>query len=142
MNNIDYYALGKSYEEKGEYAESYKYYEKYALNTKEEGTHAILLRLLLLRDGFTYSENLEKELLRSYGEYDLGLRNERLYEAIAEYLVFKNENKEEKAEAKKAQIKSIYNYGRLPILDLIIRKDSFKNSLNVPSEVENFINSL
>lgn len=138
-----YYCLGHLYEVWEEYIKSYTYYEKYALNnTTEEGANSILLKIIILRDNFTYSDDLEKYLLRAYGEYNLGLRNNRIYEMIAEYLIFVNENKIEKAEEKKKDLKALLKYGQLPLLDLIIRKDSVFNALDVPNEVVEFIEKL
>jgi len=97
-----YFTLGELYESQEEYIKSFTYYEKYALNnTVHEGENKILLKIILLRDNFKYSEEMEKLLLRSYSEYDLGLRNNRIYEMIAEYLILINENKIEKAEEKR-----------------------------------------
>lgn len=138
-----YFTLGNLYELKEDYIKSYTYYEKYALNnTINEGSHAILLRNLLLRDNFTYSQKLEKELSKSYYDYDLGLRNDRIYEGIAEYLVFQNENKLEKAEEKKNALKALVQYGQLPVLDVVIRKDKHLNALDVPQKVIDFVKAL
>lgn len=138
-----YYSLGHLYEVWEEYIKSYTYYEKYALNnTSEEGANSILLKIIILRDNFTYSDNLEKHLLRAYGEYNLGLRNNRVYEMIAEYLIFINENKFEKAEEKKKDLKSLIKYGQLPLLDLIIKKDNFLDTVDVPKKVVDFVENL
>ena len=95
-----------------------------------------------MKNNFTYSEEIKNLLLNSYGEYDLGLRNDRIYENIAEYLILINENKIEKAEAKKKDLKALLKYGQLPLLDIIIRKDNVFNALDVPVEVVNFIKKL
>lgn len=138
-----YFTLGYLYEVWGEYIKSFTYYEKYALNnTIHEGENKILLKIILLRDNFKYSEKMEKLLLRSYGEYDLGLRNDRIYEMIAEYIIFINNNETEKAEEKKTDLKALSKYGQLPLLDLVIRKDAIPNSLTVPDKVIEFINDL
>lgn len=138
-----YFTLGYLYESQEEYIKSFTYYEKYTLNnTISEGDNKILLKIILLRDNFVYSEEMEKFLLRSYGEYDLGLRNDRIYEYIAEYLILLNENKKEKAEEKKKDLKALLKYGELPLLDLVIRKDAISNSLNVPQKVYRFIENL
>ncbi len=117
-----YFTLGYLYEHQEEYIKSFTYYEKYALNN-------------------TIHE-MEKLLLRSYSEYDLGLRNDRIYEMIAEYLILINEEKYEKAEEKKKDLKALLKYGELPLLDLVIRKDAIPNSLNVPKKVSEFIEKL
>ena len=46
------------------------------------------------------------------------------------------------AEAKKKDLKALLKYGQLPLLDIIIRKDSVFNALDVPVEVVNFIEKL
>ena len=48
----------------------------------------------------------------------------------------------EKAEEKKKDLKALLKYGQLPLLDLIIRKDSVFNALDVPNEVVEFIEKL
>ena len=97
-----YFTLGKLYENYEEYIKSFTYYEKYALNNNiHEGANSILLKIIILRDNFQYSDELEKLFLRSAGEYNLGLRNDRIYEDIAEYLILINKNKLEEAEEKK-----------------------------------------
>ncbi|MBR2875617.1 MAG: hypothetical protein IKC01_00590 [Clostridia bacterium] len=138
-----YFCLGKLYEAREEYSESFNYYEKYALNNSiHEGTNSILLRIIILRDNFKYSDELEKLFFRSASEYNLGLRNDRIYEDIAEYLILINENKLQKAEEKKKDLKALVKYGQLPLLDVIIRKDSVFNALTVPQKVIDFINKI
>ena len=139
----DFYTLAKYYELNKEYDNALEYYKKYfSANPSIEGENKILLKIILLKDNFKYSEEIKKILLNSYGEYDLGLRNDRIYENIAEYLIFENENNYEKAEEKKKDLKALLKYGQLPLLDVIIRKDSVFNALNVPSEVTEFIEKL
>lgn len=143
IDQNDFYSLAKYFEENKDYNKSLEYYKKYfSENPSVEGENKILLKINLLKNNFTYSEETKKLLLNSYGEYDLGLRNDRIYENIAEYLILINENKIEKAEEKKKDLKALLKYGQLPLLDIIIRKDSVFNALDVPSEVVNFIEKL
>lgn len=143
IDQNDFYSLAKYFEENKDYNKSLEYYKKYfSENPSVEGENKILLKINLLKNNFTYSEEIKKLLLNSYGEYDLGLRNDRIYENIAEYLILINENKIEKAEEKKKDLKALLKYGQLPLLDVIIRKDSVFNALDVPSEVVNFIEKL
>ncbi len=138
-----YFTLGYLYEKQKKYINSFTYYEKYKLNNNiYENTNSILLKIILLRDNFKYSAELEKLFLRASGEYNLGLRNDRIYEDIAEYLILLNKNKFEKAEEKKKKLKALLKYGQLPLLDIIIRKDSVFNALSVPYEVIEFIEKL
>lgn len=139
----DFYSLAKYYESNKDYNSALKYYKKYfSENPSIEGENKTLLKINLLKNNFTYSEEIKNLLLNSYGEYDLGLRNDRIYENIAEYLILINENKIEKAEAKKKDLKALLKYGQLPLLDIIIRKDNVFNALDVPVEVVNFIKKL
>ena len=139
----DFYSLAKYYESNKDYNSALEYYKKYFLNNPSiEGENKILLKIFLLRDNFTYSDEIKNLLFNSYGEYDLGLRNDRIYENIAEYLIFINDNNTEKAEEKKKELKALLKYGQLPLLDVIIRKDSVFNALSVPEEVINFIEKL
>jgi len=85
---------------------------------------------------------LEDLFLKASGEYNLGLRNDRIYEDIAEYLILLNKNKLEKAEEKKKDLKALVKYGQLPLLDVIIKKDSVFNALSVPDEVIEFVEKL
>ena len=139
----DFYSLAKYYELNKDYNNALEYYKKYfSENPSIEGENKILLKIFLLRDNFTYSDEIKNLLFNSYGEYDLGLRNDRIYENIAEYLIFINDNNTEKAEEKKKELKALLKYGQLPLLDVIIRKDSVFNALSVPEEVINFIEKL
>ena len=125
IDQNDFYSLAKYFEENKDYNKSLEYYQKYfSENPSIEGENKTLLKINLLKNNFTYSEEIKNLLLNSYGEYDLGLRNDRIYENIAEYLILINENKIEKAEAKKKDLKALLKYGQLPLLDIIIRKDS------------------
>ena len=143
IDQNDFYSLAKYFEENKDYNKSLEYYKKYfSENPSVEGENKILLKINLLKNNLTYSEEIKKLLLNSYGEYDLGLRNDRIYENIAEYLILINENKIEKAEEKKKDLKALLKYGQLPLLDIIIRKDSVFNALDVPGEVVKFIEKL
>ena len=143
IDQNDFYSLAKYFEENKDYNKSLEYYQKYfSENPSIEGENKTLLKINLLKNNFTYSEEIKNLLLNSYGEYDLGLRNDRIYENIAEYLILINENKIEKAEEKKKDLKALLKYGQLPLLDVIIRKDSVFNALDVPSEVVKFIEKL
>jgi hypothetical protein len=138
-----YFCLGHLYEVQKKYINSFTYYEKYKLNNNiYEGANSILLKIIILRDKFKYSEELEKLFLEASGEYNLVLRNDRIYEDIAEYLILLNKNNFEKAEEKKKDLKALVKYGQLPILDVIIRKDSIFNALSVPDEVIEFVEKI
>ncbi len=140
IDQNDFYSLARYCELNKDYNKTLEYYKKYfSSNPSIEGENKILLKITLLKENFKYSEEIKNLLLNSYGEYDLGLRNDRIYENIAEYLMFINENNFEKAEEKKKDLKALLKYGQLPLLDVIIRKDSVFNALDVPSEVVNFI---
>ena len=143
IDQNDFYSLARYCELNKDYNKCLEYYKKYfSSNLTIEGENKILLKITLLKENFKYSEEIKNLLLNSYGEYDLGLRNDRIYENIAEYLMFINENNFEKAEEKKKDLKALLKYGQLPLLDVIIRKDSVFNALDVPSEVVNFIEKL
>ena len=138
-----YFCLGHLYEVQKKYINSFTYYEKYKLNNNiYEGANSILLKIIILRDKFKYSEELEKLFLEASGEYNLVLRNDRIYEDIAEYLILLNKNDFEKAEEKKKDLKALVKYGQLPLLDVIIRKDSIFNALSVPDEVIEFVEKI
>lgn len=138
-----YFCMGQLYEVQKKYINSFTYYEKYKLNNNiHEGANKILLKIILLRDKFKYSEELEKIYLRAAGEYDLGLRNDRIYDDIAEYLILLNKNKIKEAEEKKKDLKALVKYGQLPLLDVIIRKDGVFNALSVPDDVLDFIREI
>ena len=138
-----YFCLGHLYEVQKKYINSFTYYEKYKLNNNiYEGANSILLKIIILRDKFKYSEELEKIFLEASGEYNLVLRNDRIYEDIAEYLILLNKNNFGKAEEKKKDLKALVKYGQLPLLDVIIRKDSIFNALSVPDEVIEFVEKI
>ena len=65
-----YYRLGELYEGyKENFIKAYTAYKKYELNNVNfSGVHGILLRIILLKDNFTYSEEMENELLAKFLE--------------------------------------------------------------------------
>ena len=139
-----YYRLGEFYEcYKENFIKAYTYYKKYELNNVEfDGIHGILLRVLLLRDNFTYSEEMEKELKLSYGETDLGLRKDRLYENIGTLIMAERDNDEKTVEALKKRIKKIIKADEYFFLDLAFRKDATPDYLNTPEVLMNYVNNL
>ncbi len=142
--SLIYYRLGELYEvHKENFIKAYTAYKKYELNnTTFSGIHSILLRVLLLRDDFTYSEEMEKELKLSYGEADLGLRKDRLYENIGTLIIAERNNDEKTAESLKKRIKSIITADKYFFLDLVFRKDATPDYLNTPEKLINYVKSL
>ncbi len=139
-----YYLLGRLYEFHLEnFIKAYTYYEKYALNnTVNDGSHSILLRALILRDDFTYSERLEKELRYSFGEQDLGLKNDRLYENLGRLILAKHENDEDTVKLLTKRLKAIVKADELFFLDFVFKKDTVPDSIRVPQKVIEYIKSL
>lgn len=139
-----YYRLGEVYELYWEdYIRAYTAYKKYELNnTRFGGVHSILLRVLLLRDDFTYSEELQKELELSYGELDLGLRKDRIYENIGSLIMAQREKNEELSEKLIKRIKAIVKADEWFFLDLIFRKDTIPDSLKAPQKLLDYVNNL
>ena len=139
-----YYRLGEFYEcYKENFIKAYTYYKKYELNNTEfDGVHSILLRVLLLRDNFTYSEEMEKELNLSYGETDIGLRKDRLYENIGTLIMAQRNNDEKTAETMKKRIISIVKADKYFFVDLVFRKDATPDYLNTPEVLINYVKSL
>lgn len=139
-----YYCLGQLYEfYMDDFVKAYTAYDKYVLNnTKFDGTHALMLRAIIHRDDFTYSEELEKHLNNSMGEVDLGLRNDRLYENLGCLIVSKHKGDEEKVAMYTKRLKNIVKSDEWLILDLVFRKDTIPDSLKVPKKVIKFINEL
>ncbi len=139
----DYYKLALYYEENEDYEKAYEYYLKYTLhNTDKDGNACILTKAILLKDNFTFSDELETQLLRSYGEYDLGLRTERIYEAIANFVVAVHYEKEEDAEKYKKKIFAIIKGNDLRFLDIFFKKDDIHDVLELPKITKEFINNL
>ncbi len=139
----DYYKLALYYEENEDYEKAYDYYLKYTLhNTDKDGNACLLTKANLLKDNFTFSDELETQLLRSYGEYDLGLRTERIYEAIANYVVAVHYGKEEEAQKYKKKIFTIIKGNDLRFLDVFLKKDDIHDVLKLPKITKEFINSL
>lgn len=139
-----YYRLGEVYELYWEdYIRAYTAYKKYELNnTQFDGVHSVLLRILLLRDNFTYSEELQKELQLSYGEYDLGLRKDRIYENIGSLIMAQKEGNEELCKKLIKRIKAIVKADEWFFLDIIFRKDTIPDSLKAPQKLLDYVNSL
>lgn len=139
-----YFKLGELYElYKEDYIKAYTAYKKYELNNTEfQGIHSILLRVILLRDNFTYSEEMETELKLSYGETDLGLRKDRIYENIGTLIIAQKENDSELSEKLVKRIKAIVKGDELFFLDLIFRKDTVTDSLKPPQKLIKYVNCL
>lgn len=139
-----YYCLGQLYEfYKENFVKSYTYYEKYVLNnTIYGGTHSLMLRAIIHRDNFTYSDELVEHLHNSMGEEDLGLRNDRLYENLGCLIVAQHENDEEKIAMYTKRLKNIVKADEWFFLDIIFRKDAVPDSLKVPKKVTDFIKAL
>ena len=139
-----YYRLGELYElHLQDYVKAYTNYKKYELNnTQFGGVHSILLRVLLLRDNFSYSEEMEKELKLSYVEIDLGLRKDRIYENIGSLIMAQKEENDELCEKLIKRIKAIVKADELFFLDLIFRKDTITDSLKPPQRLLDYVNKL
>lgn len=139
-----YYALGRLYELHLEsFVKAYTYYEKYTVNnTINDGNHSILLRAIILRDNFTYSEELENHYKNSLAEYDLGYRNDRIYETLGEFIVAKHENNTEKEEKLKAKLKNIVKGDEFFFLDFVLTKEKIPVRLSVPQKVIDYIKAL
>jgi len=135
-----YYILGELYEKhKENFVRAYTFYEKYTLNNKENsGTHSLLLKALILRDNFTYSEELEKEFRMSLAETDLGLKDDRIYENIGRYIILEHESNEEECQKVMKRLWGIIKTDELVFPDLILKKN-LKDRVNVPQKVVEFI---
>ena len=135
-----YYILGELYElHKENFVRAYTYYEKYTLNNKaNSGTHSLMLKALILRDDFTYSDELEKEFRMSLSEGDLGLKNDRIYENIGRYIVLKQENNDEECKKVMKRLWGIIKTDELILPDLILKK-SLDDRVRVPQKVLEFI---
>lgn len=142
--SLVYYRLGELYEyHKENFIKAYTAYKKYELNnTQFGGVHTILLRILLLRDDFTYSEEMEKELKLSYGETDIGLRKDRLYENIGTLIIAQKDGNSELCEKLIKRIKSIVKADKYFFLDLIFRKDATPDYLRPSQKLLDYVESL
>lgn len=139
-----YYRLGQLYEHHREnFVKAYTYYNKYTLNNTNNGNnHSTLLRALILRDNFTYSDELEKEFRQSLGEIDLGLKSDRLYENIGRLIVSQKEGKDDEVDQIAKRLKGIVKTEFLVFPDLITRKDTIRDTLDVPMKVIRFVETL
>ncbi len=135
-----YYCLGELYEKhKENFVRAYTCYEKYTLNNKDNsGTHSLMLKALILRDDFTYSEELEKEFRMSLSEADLGLKNERIYENIGRYIILNHEGNEEECKKVIKRLWGIVKTDELILPDLILKKN-LNDRVKVPQKVVEFI---
>lgn len=135
-----YYTLGGLYENhKENFVRAYTFYEKYTLNNKEHsGTHSLMLKALILRDDFAYSEELEKEFRMSLSEADLGLKNDRIYENIGRYIILNHEGNEEECKKVIKRLWGIIKTDELILPDLILKK-SLEDRVTVPKNVIEFI---
>ena len=96
----------------------------------------------MLRDDFVYSEELEKYLVASGGEWDLGLRDDRLYELLGKYIVaaFKGETQRAVEFAKQANAIVKADESFLP--DFVLKPEPYKDKLCVPQKTRAFVNNL
>ena len=135
-----YYILGEIFEKYNEnFVRAYTYYEKYTLNNKaNSGTHSLMLKALILRDDFTYSDELEKEFRMSLAEADLGTKNDRIYENLGRYIILRNEGNEEECKKVIKRLWGIIKNDELIIPDLVIKK-SLDDRATVPQKVKDFI---
>ena len=135
-----YYTLGELYENhKENFVRAYTFYEKYTLNNKEHsGTHTLMLKALILRDDFTYSEELEKEFRMSLAETDLGLKNDRIYENIGRFIILNHEGNEEECKKVIKRLWGIVKTDELILPDLILKKN-LDDRVRVPAKVVEFI---
>ncbi len=139
-----YYCLGQLYElYKENFVKAYTCYEKYTLNnTINEGNHSVMLKSLILRDDFTYSDELEKEWRYALGEPNLGLMNDRIYEHIGSLIVALKEGNEEYAQKLVKLLKAIVKHDEMFYLDIIFRKDAVTDTLKVPKKVVRYVKNL
>ncbi len=137
-----YYCLGELYEKhKENFVRAYTYYEKYTLNnTAYSGNHSIMLKAIILRDDFTYSDELEKQFRMSLGEGDLGKKNDRLYENLGRYIVLTHDGNNEEAKKVIKRLWGIIRNDELLILDIATKKD-LSDRVVVPQKVREFINT-
>ncbi len=135
-----YYTLGELYEKhKENFVRAYTYYEKYTLNNKEHsGSHSLMLKALILRDDFCYSDELEKEFRMSLAEGDLGLKNDRIYENLGRYIILNHEGKSEECQMVIKRLWGIVKTDELIIPDLILKK-SLSDRVSAPQKVIEFI---
>ena len=135
-----YYTLGELYENhKENFVRAYTYYEKYTLNNKaNSGSHSLMLKALILRDDFTYSDELEKEFRMSLAEADLGSKNERIYENIGRFIILEHEGNEEECKKVIKRLWGIIKTDELILPDLILKKN-LNDRVTVPQKVVEFI---
>ncbi len=135
-----YYELGELYEKyKENFVRAYTYYEKYSLNNKEHsGVHSLMLKALILRDDFNYSDELEKEFRMSLGEWDLALKNDRIYENIGRYIILNHERNEEECKKVMKRLWGIIKTDELILPDLVLKKN-LNDRVTVPNKVVEFI---
>ncbi len=135
-----YFRLGVLYEQyKENFVRAYTFYEKYTLNNKENGgTHSLMLKALILRDDFAYSEELEKEFRMSLAETDLGLKNDRIYENIGRFIILNHEGNREECKKVIKRLWGIVKTDELILPDLIIKKN-LNDRVTVPAKVIEFI---
>lgn len=135
-----YYILGELYENhKENFIRAYTYYEKYTLNNKDNGgTHSLMLKALILRDDFAYSDELEKEFRMSLAESDLGLKNDRIYENLGRYIILQHEGNDEECAKVMKRLWGIIKNDEFLVLDLITKKD-LKDRVKVPLKVKEYI---
>ena len=135
-----YYTLGELYENhKENFVRAYTYYEKYTLNNKaNSGSHSLMLKALILRDDFTYSDELEKEFRMSLAEADLGSKNERIYENIGRFIILEHEGNEEECKKVIKRLWGIIKTDELILPDLILKKN-LNDRVTVPAKVTEYI---
>lgn len=121
-------------------------YEQYILwrdlKSSVSGANIALTRCILLRDQFVYSEELEDCLVKSYADGDLGLREERLYEAIAQYIIFSHKDNTLKKNEYKTYAQAIVKADENFLPDFVFKQDGIKDKLNVTQKTRIFVKQM
>lgn len=135
------YSILASINEKelSDYAEAYRLSLLWKeLSSGVVGADVSLVRNILMRDRFAYSEALRRHLNDSYGDFDLGYRTDRLYEALAEYVIALNDGDEAKTVRQRKRINGIITADETILPDFFLKPDATPERLNVPTFVREY----
>ncbi len=139
-----HWALGRVLEEAfNDYENAYSQYEAWEkLDSNIKGSYAALIRCLLLKSNLTYSNELEQLVIKGGGEGYVGNKEDRLYEAIAWYLVYANKNDEKKMKEYRGYAQAILKADENFLIDYLFNSDAEKDRLNIPQKVKIFVKEM
>lgn len=129
----------------GEYEKAYLCFLQWDGISKElyvglRGQYMALLKSLLMKDGFAYSEELAHMFSLAVKELSLPMRSEKLYLLAAQMVLAKAEGDAVLAQTARTQAVEIMEKANKPsALEEVYRKNKLKDTIDVPEKLLDYI---